>query len=249
MNHFSFHPYINKDIVVSQFQGYIKYLATTGSAKIYENQEGLLAQLGKDYTCAVLHHAKSEDPLLSHAYPMQKWYCYPPSENLQRIFYSKGMKLETTYKGLIRNLASHIPRIQPKGDVQLVFVESDFQFDLWCEVFNQVWSNISYETASDLFRKFASYKENRIKLVLAIEGSMPVGCSVLDLTGSVAGMYEDAVIPSHRNRLIGSAMLSKRLRYAWEKGAENAVVIVPQNSESYAERSGFHSCCDIQCYL
>lgn len=108
-------------------------------------------------------------------------------------------------------------------------------------------SDTDLRAVADLVRRVVAHDGGRLKIdwedlrhrsgertddLLWVEGGRVVGFAALDVHGGPAVEIAGAVDPAARGRGIGSALLAAAVEACRERGAEQALLIVPRSSEA-----------------
>lgn len=94
---------------------------------------------------------------------------------------------------------------------------------------------------AQIFAAGPAVAAGRIRPVVGYVGDDPVGCSAMLLTGSVAGIYNVAVVPEQRGRGFGAALTWAAVAAGREAGAGVAVLQSTPLGEPVYSRMGFRT--------
>lgn len=131
--------------------------------------------------------------------------------------------------------------ILPPSGFNLRFVNLESDLDSFAEAaFN------GYELPEDIHQKFSDFILNldtsrhpHNELVVALKGEEPVASGLMFRGGDDIGLYWISVVPSHRNKGLGSWLAQELLRVGKEEGYHHAVLQSSPVAASIYRRLGF----------
>ena len=113
------------------------------------------------------------------------------------------------------------------------------ELDGWIDVFTTSFSIRNYIDEVSK-RIITAYRGARLRLGLALEDGIPVGCSALLVHDNTAGLYCLGVLKEHRRRGIATALISHAIDYALSQGYTLIVQTYKRDRlESLYSKSGF----------
>jgi hypothetical protein len=133
------------------------------------------------------------------------------------------------------------PADQASGSVTARVIDAD-EADLWADISARGWSS-EYPEMLETIRGFgaiAAARRDSPCFLAEIDGE-PGAAGVLGIHDGVALFGGSSTVPELRRRGLQAALLQERLRYAFERSCDLAMMVAAVGSESQrnAERKGF----------
>lgn len=168
------------------------------------------------------------------------WFSYPMDQSLDTELTSKGFKHLAPVTGISFDLRQRILSPSLPSSLKMSAIKSIADFKKFFSIFEKTWD---YPEGYGEFFLGDLLMSERFTFFLAYKDKEPVGISVLDIQGKIAGCYWDCVLPAYRQQGIGRFMVHQRLQMAQENGCTTVVAQCLHSSLNLYLNLGFQKSC------
>jgi ribosomal protein S18 acetylase RimI-like enzyme len=174
----------------------------------------------------------------------------PNDKSVYPALIEHGLNHCTSLQAMVAGLDISRPEEQnPKG-YRMQFVSNESDMDAFASAAfygNEMPSDI-WERFSEFIRNMNPTKHPQNELVVALKGEEPVGSGLMFRGKDDLGIYWISVIPTHRNRGLGSWLTQELLRVGKEEGYQQAVLQSSPIAANVYRRLGFKEVGSFQVY-
>ncbi len=166
-------------------------------------------------------------------------FIYSIHKNLNHCCSDYNYNHSYSYYDELATLIYRGPNSRNAESISVDVVSCIDELDGWIDVFTASFSIRNY--IEEISRRIiTAHRGARLRLGLALEDGMPVGCSALLVHDNIAGLYCLGVLKEHRRRGIATALISHAIDYTMSKGYTLIVQTYKRDRlESLYSKSGF----------
>jgi ribosomal protein S18 acetylase RimI-like enzyme len=174
----------------------------------------------------------------------------PNDESVCPALIERGLNHCTSLQAMIADLDVSRPGRPNLGGYRMQFVSKESDMDAFASAAfygNEMPSDI-WERFSGFIRNMDPTKHPQNELVVALKGEEPVGSGLMFRGKDDLGIYWISVVPTHRNRGLGSWLTHELLRVGKEEGYRQAVLQSSPIAANVYCRLGFREVGSFQVY-